>query len=385
MIHVYTTYVNDTLSPAEAIDEINYFVRAQPLYANTVGIIHCHADFVDDEHVQAICDVLPFETVGCSTTSLANDEVSLQYGLTLTILTSDDVQFHTGVSPSSAEGLDFAMGTLHNNVIASLPERPKLIIPFIPFLVTTGGDEFISRLNALTDYSIPFFGTLPISAETDYSRCYTIHNGRAYIDSAVLLAVSGNVTPRFITTVVASEEYLEVNGAVTAAEKNLLISIDNIPAEDFLVNNGLVFARGMLSTLSNLELIIDLPTGERLIRNCIAGNDSGGIYLTGHIPALGSIHFAKINAEFVVRTSREIAEAAANAANGGGMLMYSCTARNWILTENPLEELDAIRTTVGARSPFSCSYSGGEIYPQQLPNGNIAATLQNSSFIICLL
>ncbi|GHU64523.1 hypothetical protein AGMMS49983_10410 [Clostridia bacterium] len=385
MIHIYTTHVTDLLSQPEAIEEINFFIRSQLFYANTVGIIHCHADFVDDGQVQAICDILPFETVGCSTTSLANDEVSLQYGLTLTILTSNDVQFHTGVSPSSATGLDFAMGTLHDKVIVPLPERPKLLIPFIPFLVTIGGDEFISRLSALTDYSIPFFGTLPISAEADFSRCYTIHNGKAYVDAAVLLAISGNVIPRFITTGVSSGEYLDITGSVTAVEKNLLISIDNVPAESFLVNKGLVAAQGLLNTLSRLELIIDLPTGERLIRNIIAGDGQGGVYLTGHIPSLGSVYFAKTNAEIVVRTSREIAGSAAAAANGGGMLMYSCTARNWVLTKDTLEELDAIRSTVGERSPFSCCYSGGEIYPQVLPNGNIAATLQNSSFIVCLL
>jgi hypothetical protein len=383
MIHFYTTHIDESLVPAEALDEISFFIQSQHLHANTVGIIHCHADFIDEGILQAICDVLPFETVGTSTTSLANDEASLQDGLTLTVLSSDDVYFHTALSPAASEGLDYAMGTAYEDLTSSLTEVPKLIIPYIPFLITTGGDEFVSRLNALSNYSVPFFGTLPISTEADFSRCYTIYNGKAYTDSAVLLALSGNVVPRFITTTVASEELLPISGTITAVDKNLLISIDNMPAEEFIANSGL--ASEDVGVTSNLELVVDLPTGERLIRNQVTTDGKGGIFLTGHIPSLGKISFAKIDAGAVVRSSGIIADAAASAANGSGMLMYSCIARNWVLTGDTLAELDTIRNTVDERSRFSCCYSGGEIYPQVLPNGNIAATLQNSSFTVCLL
>jgi hypothetical protein len=383
MINFYTTHIDDSLAPAEALEEINFFVHSQQLNANTIGIVHCHADFVDEGLLQAICDVLPFDTVGCTTTAIADDEASLQYGLEITILSSDDVSFHTSVSPPASAGMDYAMGTLYETLITSLSETPKLIIPFIPFLVTNGGDEFISRLSALSNYSIPFFGTLSISNEADYSRCYTIHNGRAYVDSAVLLSLSGNVVPRFTTTTVASEELLPIKGAITEVDKNLLISIDNIPAEEFLAQNGL--SLDSIGKLSSLNLIVDLPTGEHLIRNCIGGDGKGSVYLTGHIPSLGTIGFAMINADAVVNSSRQIAEVAASAADGNGMLMYSCIARNWVLVDDTLAELNAIRDTVDERSHFLCCYSGGEIYPQVLPNGNIAATLQNSSYTVCLL
>jgi hypothetical protein len=383
MVHFYTTHIDDSLVPAEALDEISFFIQSHHLFANTVGIIHCHADFIDEGLLQAICDVLPFETVGCSTTSLADDEATLQYGLSLTILSSDDVYFNTALSPAASEGLDYAMGTVYEELTNSLTEVPKLIIPFIPFLISTGGDEFISRLNELSNYSIPFFGTLPISAESDFSRCYTIHNGRAYVDSTVLLAISGNIVPRFTTTTVTDEELLPITGKITEIDKNLLISIDNIPAEEFIINSGLTPED--VGTMSNLELVIDLPTGERLVRNRIANDGNGGVILTGHIPTLGKISFAKIDAGAVVRSSALVAEAAASAADGSGILMYSCIARNWVLTDDATAELDAIRNTVDERSRFSCCYSGGEIYPQVLPNGNIAATLQNSSYTVCLL
>jgi hypothetical protein len=384
MIQVYNTHIDDSLSQAAALDRFSFFIRSQQLYANTVGIIHCHADFVDDGLLQVISDILPFETVGCTTTSIADDEASVQYGLSLTVLTSDDVFFHTGISGPALKGIDSAMNHLYAEVIGQLPEKPQLIIPYIPFLPTLGGDEFISRLSELSDHSIPFFGTHPISAEADYSRCYTIYNGRAYIDSAVILALSGDAQPRFLTSTIASDEILPVSGTITSAEKNRLISIDNIPTTDFLVNNGLAVPGGF-ARLSNLQFVIDLPSGERRIRNVITDDGTGALLLTGQIPEFGKISFANINSNIVVSSSRALADAAANAAEGGGMLMYSCIARNWILTNNMLEELEAIRTAVDERSPFGCCYSGGEIYPQFLNDGTVVNTLQNSSLTILFL
>jgi hypothetical protein len=151
------------------------------------------------------------------------------------------------------------------------------------------------------------------------------------------------------------------------------------------VNNGLSPSLGRIDTLSTLELVIDLPTGERLIRNCVAGDGQGGIFLTGYVPANAGISFARMNSDIVVNSSRALAGTAAEAAAGGGMLMYSCTARNWALTNNTLDELEAIRTAVDERSSFQCCYSGGEIFPYFAENGSRITTLQCSSYIICLL
>jgi hypothetical protein len=353
------------------------------LLSHSFGILHCNADFVDNGFVEAICDVMPFEIVGSTTTTQGVNHQITTSGLSLTVFTSDDAEFHTGMSAAVGDDMPAAVSGLYGRLIAPLRESPKLLLSFVPFMATIGGDEFVNQLNELTEYQAPVFGTLPISNEADYSRCYTLYNGKAYTSSLVLVAITGNLVPTFISSVIYDENLLAPTGTATASFKNILAEIDGIPAEQFLVNAGLAQPGG-LANLVTMPFVVDMPSGERIIRSCLSGDGNGGAILCGNIPVGGKISFVNMSFDEVMRSAGEVAELAEREAQGRGILLYSCAARGWALGADTLAELRLLQATI-LRSSFQGSCSGGEIFPQWLEDGRVVNRPQNASLTVCIL
>jgi hypothetical protein len=368
------------------------------LMKSTIGILHCFSDFVDSGVVAALCEKLPFDVVGCTTINVCAPGVISSMGLVVSVLTSDDAVFSAGASePVNSGDLNAALSELYGRVCGSVgtsdPGRvgesesgPQLLMPFIPFMASASGDDFIAALDALSG-GIPAFGTLPISDETNFKSCYTIFNGECYADSLVLAAVSGNVEPAFLSASILESPETDVltpTSIITEASKNVLVSLNGIPAEDLIVSTGLA-QKGGLGNLISLPFVIDLADGTRLIRYCIGSDGNGGAILCGNAPVGASVGFTNMGIDEIVKsTGKKVMEAMAT-AGGRGLLMYSCAARLWALGASNQAETEEISKVIGGRAPYFCACSGGEIFPQRLTDGKVTNTLQNASMIICML
>ncbi|MDR2019652.1 MAG: FIST C-terminal domain-containing protein [Treponema sp.] len=383
MIKMLTAFTEEIDDVEGAVSEIlEQLDLDHTLLSNSLGIIHCFNDFVDSGVVKALSAKLPFDTLGCTTISASSSSGISEMGLLVTVLTSDDVQFASGVSTPISDSVDAPLTELYNKVIADLGKEPVMLMPFIPFLFNVGGDEFIEKLDALSG-GIPAFGSLSISSETDYSGTSVFYNGEAYPAAMSLAVMAGNVAPEFLSVSVNEENILKQKAVITGVSRNILQTVNNMPAIQYLESIGLV-KDGDVGGLISMPFIIYLEDGSILIRACIGSDGAGGLVLCGAVPVNSTIALATMGFEDVISSTEGKVKEALAAAGDRGILMYSCAARNWGLSMQPMAEHEKVKECLKDR-PYHFVYSGGEIFPSRLGGGRVVNHLQNDSLIICML
>jgi hypothetical protein len=383
MIRVLTAFTEEIDDVDSAVAELlEQLDLDHKRLANSLGIIHCYSDFVDSGVVRAISEKLPFDTVGSTTISASASSRLSETGLSVVALTSDDVRFVSGVSMPVSDSVDAPLSELYNRMAADLSEKPAMLMPFIPFLPNLGGDEFIAKLDSLFG-GIPAFGTLAISNEPDYSRSYTFYRGESYLDSMALVAIVGDVAPEFLSVSVNEENILKQKAVITGVNRNILQTVNNIPAVNYLESIGIVKG-GNVTGLQAMPFIIYLEDGSLLIRGCVGGVGDGSLILCGAVPVNSTIALATMGFEDVVNSTETKVTEARAVAGDRGILMYSCAGRNWCLGMHPMAEHEKVKECLGD-IPYHFIYSGGEIFPSRLDDGSVANHLQNDSLIICIL
>jgi hypothetical protein len=384
---MYTAFTEEIDDPAAAAAEITEkLALGGNLLKNTIGILHCYKEFVESGAVKAICDALPFDVVGNTSISVSTEGLIAVFGLTLTVLTSDDVTFAAGLSDSCIDGVDAPLTELYDRVVKPLAEPPKLLLMYAPLLSTIGGDEFTNKINDLSG-GVPAFGALSVSDEDDFSKCFTIYNGECEEAATALVAICGNVEPELVSISILDENMLKHEAFVTESDKNILKSVNGISFEEYVVSIGLVGENDMASMLST-PIVAETEDGAVLTRTCLFGDDNGGGVLCGHIPVGSKIGFAMMGPSDVTRSAAEktvdVLEVARR-QEGRGILFYSCAARNWSLGVNSMDEHEKVDEILSGKVPFSFSYCGGEIFPRKLDDGSYKTLLQNATLVICVL
>jgi hypothetical protein len=381
MLTAFTEEIDDIdAAVSEILEQLDVEKR---LRANSVGIIHCCSDSLESGVVKALCDKLPFDTVGCTTMSASIPSRMSQLGLSLTVLTSDSVAFSVGVSGPVADDAAGPVTELYKRLVAPMPEKPALLMPFIPFLLKVGGDEFIEKIDALSG-GIPAFGTLSISNEPDYSKTFTIYNGEGYPASLVLLALSGDLSPNFVSVSVNDENILKQKGVITGAKRNILQSVNNMPAMKYLESLGFL-KDGDVSALASIPLIIYPEDGSILVRAAVGSGTDGEVILCGAVPVNSTLTLAPISMEDVLNTTGAGIQNALAQAQGRSLLMYSCAGRTWALGIRTMAEHEKAEECIAGKAPYYFVYSGGEIFPSFSEGGKVVNHLQNDSLIICIL
>jgi hypothetical protein len=382
MLTAFTEEIDD--AEAAVTDILGQLDLDGNLLANSAGILHCSCDFDEGGVISELCARLPFDVVGCTSLSVQVPGIMSQLALTLTVLTSDDVRFVSGVSGPISDDVSGPVTEVYERVIGRLAEKPAMIMPFIPFMTTVGGDEFIEEINRLSGNSIPAFGTLAITGEVDLSRAYTLYNGELHPASLVLLGLVGNVDPLFFSASVVEGNILKQRAVATGVHKNVLKTVNDMPAVQYLESIGLA-SNGEVSTFESMPFVVKLDDGSMLTRACIKSTPDGAIILCGSIPAGSALALATMGAGDVLSsTAGKVMEALKESA-GRSMLIYSCVARNWTLGTKVMSEHEEVAKCIGGAVPFQFAYSGGEIFPAFFKDGSISNHLQNDTIILCVL
>jgi hypothetical protein len=385
MIRIFTAFTEEIDDVETAVSEVlNQLDMDDRLMSNSVGILHCACEFDESDVVRELCARLPFDVVGCTSLSVQVPGMKSQLALTVTVLTSDDVKFVSGISSPVSDDLNGPVAEAYRRVIESAPEKPALIMPFIPFLQNMGGDEFIEKINELSGRRIPAFGTVSISSEEDFRRVYTIYNGEFYPASMALLGLIGNVDPMFFSAAVPEDKILKQKAVVTDVNKNILKTVNYTPAVSYLESIGLA-KDGALTGFESMPFVIKLSDGSVLTRACINPTPDGGIVLCGSIPVDSTLAIAAMGPEDIIATTAEKVREALAKGRGRSMIMYSCVARSWMLGTKVMAEHDKVEECIGDSAVYHFVYSGGEIFPAFLKDGSISNQLQNDSMIICVL
>jgi hypothetical protein len=380
MLTVHTSEVED--GEVAAQDILQQLQGGAFLLKNTVGILFCYLDFIESGAAEAVCKALPFDTLGCTTLGLAAPGLVGDSILTLTVLTSDDVAFHTALSDPLTEDEEGRIVKVYQEASASLQSSPALILVLIPGLFNLAGDMVVDVLNR-ESRGVPVFGGGALDVDTKIRKPLTIYGGKAYPDRMPLLLFSGPLAPRFFVDSVWKYNIYSKKALITAVEGNRMIEVNNIPAAEYMKKIGLITEKKM-DMLFVFPLAIDTGRGSLSLFIIYTVNDDESLTCSVNIPVGSTLYIGSPGSGEVLRTVKNITDAVKK-ADGEAALILSCFSRSVILT-NLREEMEAVQEELANSAfPFLFLYSGGEVCPVYDEKGAAVNQYHNYSIVSCIL
>jgi hypothetical protein len=389
MLTAFTTEIDDVDDALK--DILDSLALKNNLLKHSVGIVHCYKDFIETGVIAALADALPFDIAGCTTMGGSVHGMMSQLGLTITVLTSDDVEFFTAVSEPITDSIKAPLVKMRDDLVKKITassngqpaKKPAVIFPFIPFIPAVGGDEFSDALQSLFP-EVPVFGSVAVTNETNAQDAAVFFNSSATPNIASLIAVYGDVEPQFFTISVIQENMHLQNARITGAHKNVLQSINKMPAGKYLQSIGLA-ENGTTDGLETIPFVIDTPNGTQLIRALMALTPEDYIICGGNTPEGSLLNIAVLGVDDTLKTAEKLISSVLKNTHGGGLLMYSCASRCWALGGKVTLEMEKVEELIDDEIPYQFTYSAGEFFPVRLNDGTLTCQMQNCSIIVCAL
>jgi hypothetical protein len=380
MIRLLTAFTLETDDPPLAAKEILSQLDVEhSLLANSAGLLFCSPDFISSGVVEAVSKALPFETIGCTTYGIALPGAMGEVMLAVAALTSDDVSFKTGVSDALDKDGETRITELYQQIADSPEASPSLIFVCHSNPESFSGDRAVTVLDRVCG-GTPVFGTNAIDETLESLSPLIIHNGKAYPDRLALLALCGGVPEiRFNIQSLPAMNFYSQPALVTEARGNRIISINNMPAVEFMEKKG-VISGGKLNAIHNFPLLVDNNDGEGVKSYGIHSIEEGGILRCGSAIAEGAtLKLVNQMQEEVLRGSEQFIELLKKEGKQKAHLIFSCFGRS-----APLVDLkDEMRLFQQHMEGTPCLfiYSGGEFCPMYDTQGGIHNRFHQFSII----
>jgi hypothetical protein len=352
------------------------------LKKNAVGLVFCYLDFIKSGVVEALKRALSFEVVGSTTHGAAMPGIVGDIILTLTVLTSDDVEFRPGLSAPLTGDEENRITRCYRDTAASLQSPPSLILVLTPSLYNLAGDTVVGVLDR-ESRGVPVFGAGALDADTKIRTPKTIYGGTAYADRMPILLFAGNLKPRFFLDSVWEHDVHTQRALVTAAEGNRMISVNHIPAAAYLKKVGLVSEERM-DMLFVFPLGIKTDGGESKLCIIYGINKDGSVTCSANIPSGCTLSIGSPGSGEVCKTAEQITANLKQEEGGEAALIFSCFSRSVVLA-NPHDEMEAVwREMEHSSLPYLFIYAGGEICPGVNKERKTVNRYHNYTIISCL-
>jgi hypothetical protein len=385
MIKTITLKTDEADDVESAVSVILAQLEKKPLLKNSVGMVSCFADFISSGVLASLAGKLPFPIAGITTLASSSDGVRGEVILILTVLTSDDVEFETGVTDPVTGEDDAPFKAAWNKIAAKRPEKPSLMLSFAPLLNNVSADFFVEAWSAITG-NVPNFGTLAVDHNHDYREAQTILGGEAYKDRYVFVFCYGKLEPRFFMGGISEEKAFREKGVVTSSQGNQLKAVNGISVADYLVSLGLEKdANGVIQGINSFPFILNYNDGTQpVIRVMFAITPDGSAVCGGKIPEGATLTVGSLSAEEVLNTSAGVLKEALKYAEGKSILIFSCVGRYFAQGFNPHAEMNKAQEILGGAC-FHLVYSGTELCPVYGKDGKLTNRSHNDTIVICVL
>jgi hypothetical protein len=385
MIKILTACTREVDDVKTAVAEIlEQLDLANRLRKNAVGIFSFHHEFLNSGLLEAFASVLPFQSVGFTTPRAAIRGASGDVIFSVAVLTSDAIEFSAGLSAPVVQSPDEAVCELYSRIVPSGRGKPSLLLAFAPLMPNVDGDRFVAAIDAASG-GVPVFGAMAFSDHSRFSGAEIYANGEHGADVLALVALFGEVGPRFYLSDYPGEKEIRKRAIVTRSERNLIQRIDNSSPLDFLESIGLAEEGRLATGIASFPFVLTLEDGTRVVR--VAQNwttDEGYLVLGGGAPEGAEIGFSGASADFVIRSAKNtIAQVLAD-ASAENALIISCTSRKWTLGAVPGKEAQTIAKASGDALFYLLAYSGGEICPVKNKEGQWVNRFHNFTMATCL-
>lgn len=305
--------------------------------------------------------------------------------LTLFVLTSDETEFALTVSESVGDEDDAPLRAMYKAGADKLTGKPDLLLTFAPLLTNIGSDYFIDIINDASG-GVPMFGALAVDHNADYHESQVIANGEAWPDRYAMLMLKGGISPSFYIGTISDERLFPEKGVVTGSKGNLLESVNNMPALEYLRSLGIAKdGEDEAAGINAFPIIVDYNDGtEKAIRAVFAATPDYSVVCGGNIPVGATISFGEFNPGEIKATTTKMLEDVIKSGKHSGMLMFSCIGRYFAQGYDQRAELDIVKNLLeNTGLSYAASYVGGELCPVYFKSGDTVNRNHNNTFVIC--
>ena len=369
-----------------AIDEIKSQLKLETdLLKNSVGIIACHYEFVISGIVKKISEALPFDVVGTVSTSQSIKDHADSLILTIMVITSDDVEFVTELTPSLLNEPGKIVTESYKKASAGREEKPALIFAFAPFMLQNSGDEYVSVISEASG-NAPFFGTLAVDDTENFSNCFMIMNGEHYIDRMSMILAYGNLSPKFYIANISPDKILDKSAVITKSSGHVIMEVNGCSVDAYFEDLGLTKASETQYAMTSLPLMLDYNDGTPQVSKIfISLTPERYALCAGAVPEGSTLHIAMSDKDDVIlTTSRAVNRILDDIDKASGILIYSCISRSMVLGTDQFYEANMVNEKISNRLPFMMACSGGEICPTTHSGGEATNRFHNNAFVVCL-
>jgi len=408
MLKILNACTQEVDDPEKAVREILESLDIKnSLLKNSVALLFCHVQFIETGVAEAVYKSLPFDVLGCTSqyfglpatagTLATADKPAVEGGtmLTVTILTSDDIDFAAGVSgPLNEKNVEECVHDLFRRTASSPGESPAgsptLAFAFPPTMTSVPADVIAAVLDRACG-GIPIFGSVALDVHNYARQPKTIFKaaGQASGESGVfgdripLLLFRGRVKPRFFHSFFPEKSMLPWDAVITEAEGNRIISINNRPALSFIKDLGF-FSDGIHDSVLVYPLVIEYPNHDTHVVVLQAIGPEGQLICGRNVQAGGILNIGAIAADSVFESARSMAQDLKKDDNGTGFIMFSCLLRNVVLGGNAQAEFELVcKELDGYTGSWLFLNSGGELCPGYAEDGELVNRFHQCALIAC--
>ncbi|GHS98177.1 hypothetical protein AGMMS50276_19490 [Synergistales bacterium] len=389
MIKAFTAHTAEIDDVDSALAEIKEQLNLDSdgrLLKNSIGILSCYSDFLDSGVVRALSDALPFEIIGSTTLCSATVDGAETMALTLTVMTSDDVNFIVGLSePITLNNGEAALRAAYEAAVLGrdTEEKLSLILSFSPLLLDVSGELYVNTANKVAP-GVPLFGMLAVDHSSDYHGSQVICNGEAYTDRCAFALLFGEANPKFFLASLSPEKIYREKGVVSASHGGLLQSVNGMTTVKYLETLGhKADSNGNIQGINTFPLLVDYNDGTSpVVRSMFTNTPDGAAVCGGDIPLGATLSVASINADEIVATAAATLTSALEQYKPACAFLFSCVGRFFFLGYEPLKEAEKVCEIVkDSGIAVHLAYCSGELCPVY---GNDGKTTINRAHNITL-
>ena len=382
MLNAFTYELDEPeVAVAEVLSQLDLDNNTQK---NAIAFITCSYDFVESGMVEAICEALPFDVVGCTTLTNANNDETDSMLLCLSVLTADDCTFSAALTEPLRGDCHAEVKQAVEQATAGLEGSAKMALAFLP-MGAIAGETILAALEGALE-GVPILGTIGCDFDTvAFSNTFIFHNGACVKDCLAFLLIAGNVNPRFVVASTSEQNLRKQQALITSSDGNILKQINNMSASDYFASIGITAGRGVEGMVS-IPFVVDYGDGTQPVARAIYGfNEDGSAICGGVMPEGGTLYIGRMDMEDILETAAASTQELLDIEDLNGIIAFPCLGRNMVLATEPYAEIEKVNALVGDRVPIHLAYSGGECCPVYARDGSTVNRFHNFTFTACAI
>jgi hypothetical protein len=306
-------------------------------------------------------------------------------------MTSDDVQFRSGVTGDLDDGIDEPVKIALDTANCGMTEQPKLALIFPPLMLKYAGDAYINACEQVIP-NVPIFGSIAVDDTIAFDGSETIHNGENYRVAMPFVLCYGCITPRFILGTLPQNKKIPYRGEITKSDGPFVKEINNISAYRFFESCGIASNSSFSDRqLHFIPFVIEPKKredddGTPVVRGVATFIGDGITVFRGNVEEGSTFFMLQSDYRDVLSTIRQKMEEINRLSDINGVLVFPCIVRRMMTMHiSPIIELQNAKNAVNPAIPFMAGYAGGEICPTSIRDGIPTNRFHNYSLSVLVV